>query len=284
MQVPVVAVVPTFRPPSTVVSLVSTLARYVPVVVSDDASPCTADQVLREFSTLPDVQTIRHSRNFGIARGLNDGVRFAIEQGATWLLTVDQDTTLPTGYVTELLDEAQRRDDAGIHVGAIGAEVIADVSGDMRYPITDTPHGPTTEELIQTGTLWSVPALQACGGFDETFGIDAVDAAACLALRQHDFAICVAPGTRLHHEIGAAKMVRIFGRNVMVTGHSPERRSSILRNRLRLFPAEYAQSQRHAFRTLRRVTVNQSLGLVLEANRWAKLKGTIRGLQPPKNG
>jgi rhamnosyltransferase len=284
MQQDVVAVVPTFRPGSALLPLVRTLAETMPVIISDDASPCTADQLLCELAAITGVDVTRHSHNRGIARGLNDGLAFAESHGATWLMTVDQDTTITPNYADELLIEAKRRIAAGVQVGAIGAEVIADISGDMRYPLTDTPHGPITEELIQTGTIWSVPALMAAEGFNEEFGIDAVDAAACLVLRQHGHVICVAPGTRINHEIGSAQVVRILGRDVMVTGHSPERRSSILRNRLRLFPAEYAQSPKHAFRTLRRVTLNQGIGLIVEPDRWAKAKGTIRGLRRPKDG
>jgi len=120
--------------------------------------------------------------------------------------------------------------------------------------------------------------MWAIGGFDEGLGIDAVDAAACLALRQRGFVIGVVPGIRVEHRIGAGRTVRIAGRSVMVTGHSPQRRTSMVRNRLRLFPAEFRQSPRHALRTLRRVAVNQSLGLLIEGDRWNKVKASIRGI------
>ena len=139
---------------------------------------------------------------------------------------------------------------------------------------------PQTEELIQTGTLWHVGALRDAGGFNEGLGIDAVDAAACLALRQNDYQIGIARGLALDHAIGNSITVRIGGRSIMVTRHSPERRTTMLRNRIRLFPAEFRQSPRHAFRTVRRVAVNQSVGLVLERNRWANLKASARALFP----
>ena len=264
--------------------LVQILAQSMPVIVSDDASPCTADRLLSDVAGIPGVSMKRHARNQGIARGLNDGLRFAQEQGARWLMTLDQDTAVTPDYVSALLADAEQRNASGVSVGAIGAEVIADAGGDMRYPITHTAQGPITEELIQTGTLWSVAALVEASGFNEEFGIDAVDAAACLALRERGYAVCIAPGTRLQHEIGAARTVRLLGRDVMVTGHSPERRTSMLRNRLRLFPAEYSQSPKHAFRTLRRVALNQGLGLIVERDRGAKAKGTFRGLWPSKDG
>ena len=271
-----VAVVPTYRPTVEVVTLIASLAAQVPVVVSDDASPCTSDGTLRDIRAIAEV--IVHRVNRGIARGLNDGLRSALACGAAWLLTVDQDSQLPPDYIDRILVEIDLREGSGGRIGAIGAEHIIDAGGELTYPVRTSPHGPITEELIQTGTLWNVRALDQIGGFDESLGIDAVDAAACLRLRERGFDIAVAAGLSIEHSIGSARTVRFLGRPVMVTGHSAERRGSMVRNRLRLFPAEFRQSPAHALRTLRRVAVNQGLGLALESNRWEKAKGSMRGL------
>ena len=278
----VVAVVPTFAPPESTSELLRTLSFQVSrVVVSDDASPCTSDPQLIAWSALPNVDVIRHDRNCGIARGLNDGLRIARDLGCNWLLTVDQDTMLPAGYVDAVSEHIRMRSKADEVIGAVGAEVVVDASGEMRYPLRDSDFGPITEEVIQTGTLWNVSALTKVGGFDEELRIDAVDAAACLALRQHGFVVSVAPDTWVEHSLGSARTVKLAGRSIMVTGHSPQRRTSMLRNRLRLFPAEFAQSPRHAVRTLRRVLVNQTLGLILEEDRWRKAQGSVRGITRP---
>ena len=270
-----VAVVPTFRPESGELnSLVASLeAQGISVLVTDDASPCTSDPALREIESLG-VDVVRHSHNRGIARGLNDGLAFTVARGATWLLTVDLDSSLPPGYVAALLAAASDR------VGVIGAEIISDARGDVRYPTPQSDGHLTTEEVFQTGSLWSVAALTAIGGFDESLGIDAVDAAACLRLRERGFIVALAPGVRLEHRVGAARQVTLLGRTVLATGHSPKRRTTMVRNRLRLAPAEFRQSPKHALRTLRRVGVNAVLGATVEENRWAKTKGTIRGLWP----
>ena len=273
-----VAVVPTFRPESGELnSLVASLqAQGISVLVTDDASPCTSDPALRGVESLG-VDVVRHRHNRGIARGLNDGLAFAVARKAIWLLTVDQDSSLPPGYVAALLAAASDR------VGVIGAEIISDASGDVRYPTTQSDGHLATEEVFQTGSLWSVAALTAIGGFDESLGIDAVDAAACLRLRERGFIVALAPGVRLEHRVGAARQVTLLGRTVLATGHSPERRTTMVRNRLRLAPAEFRQSPKHAFRTLRRVGVNAVLGATVEENRWAKTKGTIKGLWPRRS-
>lgn len=278
MQQKLIAVVPTFHPPDRVVDLVRGLAQHCHVLISDDASPCTSDPVLLKVKKIPRVHMIRHQKNAGIARALNDGLRFAEQYRASWLLTVDQDTILPHDYVEQMLDSADTMDAEDTRVGVIGAEFIEDAAGLMTYPLTRSGTRLITEEVIQTGSLWSVMALANIGGFDESLAIDAVDAAACLGLRENEYHVCVAPQQRVRHHLGHAKVLRIFGKEVMVTGHQPDRRTSMLRNRIHLFPRELRQSPKHAFRTLRRIGANHFLGLLTETNRMAKLKGSLRGL------
>ena len=281
------AVVPSYRPdPDALLALVSGLqAMRLPVLVADDASPCTADPVLRAVETAG-ASVVRHRQNAGIARSLNDGLRMAERVGAAWLLTVDQDSVLGNDHVVRLLACAEQAALAlsAMQVGAVAAGGIDDASGEIGYPVTWCEGIATTEEVIQTGTLWSVDALSDLGGFDERLGIDAVDAAACLSLRQAGLAVALAPDVRLAHRIGSGRQVRVLGRDVLVSGHSPERRASILRNRLRLFPAEFAQSPRHGLRTLRRVAVQTTLAVTVEDDRWAKAQAAAKGLRPHRYG
>jgi rhamnosyltransferase len=283
----VAAVIPAYRPEhGALLTLVrDLLARDLPLLVADDASPCTADPVLRSVSEAGATVT-RHRRNAGIARSLNDGLRFAADIGATWLLTVDQDSTLAPDHVDPLLRAAA---DAAAtlgadRVGAVAAGAIDDASGEIGYPVTWRHGVATTEEVIQTGTLWAVDPLLAVGGFDERLGIDAVDAAACLSLRSAGLHVVLAPEVRITHRIGGGRQVRVLGRDVLASGHSPERRMTIVRNRLRLFPGEFAQSPTHALRTVRRVAVQTTLAVTVEDDRWAKAKAAAKGLRPRRNG
>lgn len=274
----ILAVVPTYRADASVIGHVRGLAAQCDVVVSDDGSPCTSDAVLRQLSELPRVTVLRHRANAGIARGLNDGLHQARERGGTWLLTVDQDTRVPDDYVMRILSAAYAMQASEPSIRVVGAEHIHERSGLMQYPLIERGGQHITEEVIQTGSLWCVDLLCDLGGFDESLGIDAVDAAACLRVREQGYLVAVARGLDLEHTLGRATTVQVMGRSVMLTGHEPARRTTMVRNRLRLFPREFRQSPRHALRTLRRVAVNQTLGLVSETNRAAKIKGSLRGI------
>jgi rhamnosyltransferase len=278
----VLVVIPTYRPSEQLLELITDIrAQGYPILISDDASPVTADAILRSCSNHPDVHVIRHHRNEGIARALNEGLLAAIDMGAEFLLTLDQDSRVPANYVNDLVRafDALSVD----RVGVIAPAVIADSSGDITYPTHITDGVMTTEEVIQSGALWKVTALEEIHGFDEKLGIDAVDAAACLHLRETGHLVALTPAVTLQHNLGDSRQVKLFGRSIMVTNHSPARRATMVRNRLALAPAEFKQSPRHAFRTVRRVTVNSVLGAVLGKNRMANAKGSVAGLLPKKD-
>ena len=283
----VLALVATYSPGENLTSLVTALGLQVDsVVVSDDASPCTADPILRDCGLVPGVSVICHADNVGIARGLNEGLQSARDSGCRWLLTSDQDSQFPESYVADISSFAESIGslwDDSVRVGAVGAGVVINASGQLKYPVTEVTgaSGPVsvTEEVIASGTLWNVEALIGVGGFDESLGLDAVDAAACLRLREAGYRIALAPGVAMEHQLGNSRSVQLLGRTVLATGHSGERRSAMIRNRLRLAPAEFRQSPKHAFRTLRRVSVNAVLGATVEGDRWEKFKGSLRGLR-----
>ena len=254
------SVVPTYRPPEQLLALVDVLRLHGPVIVSDDASPCTFDELLAEVARNNGVTVLRHSTNVGIGRGLNDGLRFAKAAHTSWLLTVDQDSAFTTNYVKGLRDIASELLQSGFPVGVVGAERVLDESGPMTYPSRDLGSLTITEEVIQSGSLWSVEAMSSAQGFDEALGNDAVDAAACLGLRERGYLVAIGPGLSFHHRIGSATQHRVLGRNVIVTHHSTVRQRAMLKNRLQLLPREARQSPLHASRTIRRVVLNQTMG------------------------
>lgn len=277
----VMTVVPTYRPTPGLHTLVGVLVDQSPVIIADDASPVTFDVHLKRLTAIPGVTVIRHATRRGIAQGLNSGLAAARSAGADWLLTVDQDTDVPADYIDRILEFAQvacRNE----RIGAIGAGEILDDSGPIRFPTRESGGMRLTDELIQTGTIWCVSAIAAIGGFDESLGIDAVDAAACVRLRRAGFSLALAPNVSVQHSLGSARSVRILGRTVLATGHSPERRATMVRNRLRLIPEEMAVSPVQGLRSLRRLVVNTALAVSVEEERWAKAKGSVRGLLPQR--
>lgn len=277
MVLPITVVVPTYRPTVATVEAVTALSGVVEqVLVSDDASPCTFDATLLQFAPLARVVT--HRDNAGIARALNEGLRAAEDAGHAWLLTMDQDSRVDSDYVHELVTAASELSARQPKIGVVAPQFVDVGTGTVSYPEASDGVVITTHEVFQSGALWNVAAIRECGGFDEDLAMDAVDAAACLRLRERGYQVALAPGLVLDHSWGQAEFINFGGRSVALTHHSPERRRTMVRNRLRLAPAEFRQSPTHGFRTLRRLAVGTVLALTQETRRREKFAATLAGI------
>ena len=253
-----VAVVPTYKVTSISLPLIKDLTRKCPTLIVDDCSPCTSDPVLVEASEMG-AKVLRMPDRSGIARSLNLGLEFANEVGASWLLTVDQDTTISEHHIEDALGFLNSDMGRHLRIGALGAARIR-VDGHeidlINDPCDETRDVP---ELIQSGTFWNVQAMTSLGGFSDTLGMDGIDAEACLRMRESGYRVLALNALEIIHEIGNTRVRRILGRDVHVTHHSRTRLNAMVANRLRLFPRELRQSPAHALRTMRRVVTNYLL-------------------------
>ena len=84
--------------------------------------------------------------------------------------------------------------------------------------------------LINSMTVWRLPALQRIGAFHEGLAIDHVDTEYCLRARQAGLALYVHGGFEFAHAIGERRKYRLLGVELQAGGHSPQRRHMIARN------------------------------------------------------
>ncbi len=264
----IVAVATVLDPPPQTEAALRALAKQVQGVVAvDDGSSVPV--------SLPGVEVIRHETNLGIAAALNAGVRAAAAQGATHVLTVDQDSQFPEDYVARLLAAWLRAEAQGLTPAAMGAAEFSGLShqGAWHDGVMTVP------ESIQSGTLFSLDALNSVGGFDESLVIDGVDTDACLRLADHGYDICVAP-VRFDHALGEGHFVSVFGHPVWASGHAPFRRYYITRNGLLLLRRHGRRHPRWAVVSARRLVVASVLAagsLAQRAAMRAGVKDALRG-------
>ena len=253
-----VAVVPTYKVTSFALPLIEHLSPVCPTLIVDDCSPCTSDSVLMTASEIG-AKVLRMPDRSGIARSLNLGLEFAHEAGASWLLTLDQDTTISEHHIKDAMGFLNSDMGQRLRMGAVGAARIhvdgheIDLINDPRREFLEVP------ELIQSGTFWNVQAMTSLGGFSDALGMDGVDAEACLRMREFGYRVIALHKLKIVHEIGNTRVRHILGRDVHVTHHSRTRLNAMVANRLRLFPRELRQSPAHALRTMRRVVTNYLL-------------------------
>jgi rhamnosyltransferase len=234
----VIAVVPTFAPDLALLDGLRALAPQVSaVIIVDDGGPAASASVL-DAAQAAGYEIIRRPENRGIAAAINVGIKLALERGADYILTIDQDTILPSHYVSDCVTAfaiASPKTNLGI--------VCTDrVNGQPSIPEHYTAEGlGLVREAIQSGFLISRKVLEECGLFDERLFIDCVDTEYCLRITAAGYRIAVGPGTDIVHSLGEQAPLRPFGVKVNRDGvpatyeyHGPVRRYFITRNNVDL--------------------------------------------------
>lgn len=223
---------------------------------------------------------IENDKNKGIACALNQLMDFARNNGAIWVLTLDQDSVCPSNLI-ESLSQYSNLDNIGI---------ICPVIRDRSFGIFNPKHSSVINELnvcITSASLTNVEAWYVVGGFDDTMFIDGVDTDFCLTLREHGYRIVQCNGVELIHEIGhSSKIVTLFGRRQVVFNHSAIRYFYMCRNIIynnRKHPG-YRPSP---MRGLLTIGFRWLLTILFEKKRMKKtilmVKGVIEGFRVPIN-
>ena len=206
--VPVVsAVIAAFRPgPELLVGVEAVLAQVAAVVVVVDEHPLSdSTRALVDQCRAVGAEVVAHTANRGIGAALNTGVARSVEllPGLTDVLTLDQDSAVPAGYVAALLDARGAARDAGVRVGMVAPDSVGSI---VRLPgrRPDRDGVRIGGEPIQSGLLVPADVLARLTGFDETLFIDGVDTDFYLRARDLGLRCVLAPGTRLEHRLGQA--------------------------------------------------------------------------------
>ncbi len=217
----VVAVVPAYDPGPGLVDLVVALAPQVDrVVVVDDGSAGRAAADRWDACHDAGALVLHHDGNLGIAAALNTGVRWAVDAGARAVLTVDQDSDVPPGFVDALSTRWVALSEKGCAVGLLAPETVTGM------PPQRDGHTP-----IQSGQLVPVDTFDRVGRFDEALFIDGVDDDFALRCLDAGLAVIVVPGLVLGHRLGDLQRVRVGGREVALTRSAPFRSYYLARNR-----------------------------------------------------
>jgi rhamnosyltransferase len=222
-QVSVVAVVPAYEPGPGLLELVDALAPQVAeVIVVDDGSPNGTQTI--DAAAERGARLLRHGTNKGIAAALNSGIRAALDQDDILaVLTVDQDSRIPAGFVAALVDGWERAEHDGVRVGLVAPEHVSGL-----------PDQRTGRPPVQAGLLLPVATLRRVGDFDERLFIDGVDDDYALRCLDAGLALVVAEGVTLGHRLGDTHEVTLAGRTVTLTRSAPFRYYYLTRNRIRL--------------------------------------------------
>lgn len=268
---PVFAVVTSFHPDQGLVEVCRSVRDQVDrVIVVDDGSGAEADEVLDACARLG-VEVVRQPSNQGISAALNAGAAHA---GPGTLLTLDQDSRLPAGYVAGLLDIAERARQSGVRVGIVGpsqAGGVREAGGAVQDGVV------IGREPIQSGLLVTAQARADLGDFDAGLFIDGVDTEYWLRARERGWVTVVAPDLRIEHSLGRVHRVRLLGRSVPVRHAATFRYYFIARNRIALLRRYGRRERGWATEAVLRDLRHLLIVTVLVPGRAARLAASVQG-------
>jgi len=185
------------------------------IIVVDNAS--VDDSVIAVKALYPHVHLIQNQDNEGYARAVNQGIVWALEQRADFILVLNNDTWAEPGMLQELVRVAMANRRAGIIAPKVlhyaQPQRIYSV-GDRIYPWSPIPlhiaHNRLDSDKYEgtfqvdyvsgCGMLIRADVIRDVGAFDENFFMYYEDADLCRRVRDAGHIILTAGKARLRHK------------------------------------------------------------------------------------
>ena len=194
------------------------------VYVVDNASEDVSElrEALKEY---PEVRLLALPENGGFSAGNNAAIRKALDDGADYILLLNNDTEVTPDFLTRLLSLAEQKPNAGIVTGKIlyfsepdriwyaGGEVLFDRGSIIhcRYneqllPKEDEEKEQPRRITFATGCLMLIPAevLRKVGLLSEEYFLYSEDSDYSLRVLQAGYEIWYEPQAVIYHKVGAS--------------------------------------------------------------------------------
>jgi rhamnosyltransferase len=258
------------------------------VVLFDNGSKRVAD-IEELVNRLTNLVLLRSAENRGVAHALNELASYALEHGATHLVTLDQDSVSSTDMVHELARTAG--DDIPLVTPYIVDRNKSTVEAYQRLQLPEVEifQQAARRGAITSGALMKLAVWREVGGFDDELFIDYVDYDFNQRLLIAGYPILRANRTHLLHEVGRASPTWLWvprkdlsGRwrleRFYAFGHSAQRCYYKARNRI-LFTRKYGNRIGLTHEGMWQIPQQVVLTLLFERDRRAKLWAFGRGIR-----
>ncbi len=214
--------------------------------------------------------------NLGIATALNRGCRTAIEAGAEWVLTMDQDSVWDKEQLRYYLEATNKYPDIE-KVGVFSPR--QDYTGHTRCYATDYEE---KIAVMTSGCLLSTDGFRTSNGFRDEFFIDEVDNEYCMHIHRLGMQVVIVNNALLVHQLGEKRMVRFIGlwRKEYID-HAPTRYYYIVRNNLqlsKLYPEYKVFNNKRLKKTIKRIVLYDRI------HKCESLRMCLRGWRDFRNG
>lgn len=272
----ITAVVILYFPEKEVLKNIRSYSDKVDTVYAIDNSDTISFDVVKAIKRINNVKYFSFGRNEGIANALNYAANIAIEDGADYLLTMDQDSYAANDMVSKMLLATKYYNNIG----------IISPFFENKYQTHKPSKTQFTEILFEktSGNLLNLSSYIKAGPFDEGFFIDYVDLEYCMRLNLMGLKVIQVNDALLYHNEADISKNKFLFFTVYPMNHSPRRLYYKIRNLL-YFRDEYRKYYPAYFRH----EFNKHIKLIIkilfyEKNKLLKYKYMIEGYNSYKKG
>jgi rhamnosyltransferase len=189
------------------------------------------------------VKLFNFGENLGIAKAQSIGMKWAFENGADFILQMDQDSIPDENLVSNLLSCYLELEKKGYKIGLVGPQDFDKDTKELNKArlkkgkyIEDT-NFVSLEQTLSSGSLIPKDVYLVVSGMEDDLFIDAVDSEYCWRIRKNGFLVIKNNDALLAHKLGDGKQ-KILG-FLSVGVPSPIRHYYQVRNTLLLFRRDY---------------------------------------------
>ena len=270
------AIIVTYHPDNQVFENLENIYKQVDKIVIVDNTPAQEVEILQKITeNYSEVEIIYNADNLGIAKALNQGVKYAIEESFDWVLTMDQDSTLTENMVANMFvayDKYEKKEQVGILSPIYLDKFTKNLSYKGEKEILELEAGLTSGQLVKT------ELFEKCGFFREDYFIYHVDTEYCLRIRKHGYKILQIKSAILLHEEGKqTKHSFLWKKGLITTNHSAFARYYITRNTIFLMKEYFFSFPKYIFKTILNLKINTLKIILFEDNKFEKIFSEVKG-------
>lgn len=254
IEAKICAIIVTYSPdPLHLERLISCVSPQVKaVIVVDNTSSYQAQEWMQNLPSNAALTYLSLGGNYGVGAAQNKGIDFAVKNGFSFILLLDQDSLPSHDMVEQLLLCHGSLEKNGHTIAGVGPRFVDVETGSFssfpQYGLIRFRHSYCSEQsseivpaefLISSGTLISLESISAIGPMDESLFIDLVDTEWFLRARSMGYSAFGVCSAVMSHNLGQKRMRVWLGGWRYVPYHSPLRHYYYFRNSVLLIKRNY---------------------------------------------
>ncbi|WP_395306498.1 glycosyltransferase family 2 protein [Enterobacter sichuanensis] len=202
----VYSLITTYQPEiASLKALVNNLSKQTNFIVICNNSDF--DITVEELAIESPLHIINFGENLGIAEAQTKGMKWAFDNGADFILQMDQDSTPHEDMVQQLLQCYQDMLAGGYNPGLVGVQDYDKVTGEINKARVKKGKAINNDyydvdSTLSSGSLIPRKAWETVGGMRDDLFIDAVDHEYCWRLRYAGFNVIRNKNALLAHRLG----------------------------------------------------------------------------------